>query len=235
MSTPNEELTMHAPAHGHEEHHPHLAHQFDDMEQQTESYTVGMWIFLVTEVMFFGGLFTAYIIYRNAYLTEFTAAHHQLDWKLGGLNTLILLTSSLTMALAVRSSMLNRWRAQIGFLTLTWLGALGFMVIKYFEYSSKIEHHLVPGPNFAMEGMPNRGAELFFSLYFAMTGLHGFHVLVGMVVIGILIVRTYINRKKYMDYMPIEMTGLYWHFVDLVWIFLYPMLYLVGQIDLGGH
>jgi cytochrome c oxidase subunit 3 len=193
-----------------------------------------MWIFLVTEVMFFGGLFTAYIIYRHLYTDAFTAAHHQLSWKLGGLNTFLLLSSSLTMALAVRSSMLGRWRAQMGFLGATWLGALGFMVIKYFEYKAKIDHHLVPGPNFHMEGVNETGAQLFFSLYFAMTGLHGFHVLVGMIVIGALIVRTYINRHKYMDYMPIEMTGLYWHFVDLVWIFLYPLLYLVGQIDMGS-
>lgn len=215
--------------HGHGHHDPLLSHQFEDMNQQNEAYTVGMWVFLITELMFFGGLFAAYIIYRSKYYDGFFAAHEHLDVILGGLNTLVLLTSSLTMALAVRAAMLRRYMAQIGFLTATWLCAAGFMVIKAIEYTSKYDHNLIPGVNFDTVGNPLPGAQLFYSLYFAMTGLHGFHVLIGMIVIGILIVRTWINRHKDMDYMPIEMTGLYWHFVDLVWIFLYPLLYLMGR------
>lgn len=216
--------------HGHGHHDPHLAHQFEDMNQQNESYTVGMWVFLVTELMFFGGLFAAYIIYRSNYYPGFFAAHEHLDWKLGGLNTLVLLTSSLTMALAVRAAMLKNYRAQIGFLSITFLCATGFMVIKAFEYYAKYEHRLIPGPNFDTATYSIPGEQLFYSLYFAMTGLHGFHVLIGMVVIGTFIIRAWINRKKDVDYMPLEMAGLYWHFVDLVWIFLYPLLYLIGKV-----
>ncbi|MFN8140353.1 MAG: cytochrome c oxidase subunit 3 family protein [Fimbriimonadales bacterium] len=205
----------------------HLGHQFEDLKQQIESYTVGMWIFLVTEVMFFGGLFTAYIVYRAKYPEGWFAGHHHLDWKMGGLNTLILLTSSLTMALAVRSAMVNKWRPQIGYLVVTMVLAFGFMVVKFFEYSAKFEHHVVPGPNFANKDVP--GEELFMGLYFAMTGLHGFHVLIGILVIGAIAVRTYNMRAVRQDFIPVELVGLYWHFVDIVWIFLYPLLYLISR------
>ena len=132
------------------------------------------------------------------------------------------------MAMAVRAAMLKQYMAQIGYLIFTFLCAGGFMVIKAIEYTDKYHHGLIPGANFDKAANPLPGSELFYSLYFAMTGLHGFHVLIGMIVIAIFIVRTWINRKKDMDYMPLEMAGLYWHFVDLVWIFLYPLLYLMG-------
>ena len=224
MSSPSEAIDA-----GHEGHDPHLSHQFEDMAQQNEAYTVGMWVFLVTELMFFGGLFAAYIIYRGKFSEGFVEAHHHLSVRLGGLNTAVLLTSSLSMALAVRSSMLGKWKAQIGYLLFTLGCAMGFMVIKAIEYTDKYNHHLIPGPSFDTTAFKHGGVELFYGLYFAMTGLHGIHVVIGILVISVLIVRTYINRYKNMDYMPIEMTGLYWHFVDLVWIFLYPLLYLIGR------
>jgi cytochrome c oxidase subunit 3 len=226
MKPSNEQVLEHG--HGHH-HDPHLSHQFEDMNQQNEAYTVGMWVFLVTELMFFGGLFAAYIVYRSQYYDGFYAGHEHLSVMWGGINTMVLLTSSFTMAMAVRAAMLRQYMAQIGFLVITFLCACGFMVIKAIEYTDKYNHHLIPGPNFDTVANPVPGTQLFYSLYFAMTGLHGFHVLVGMIVIAIFIVRTWINRKKDMDYMPVEMAGLYWHFVDLVWIFLYPLLYLMGR------
>jgi cytochrome c oxidase subunit 3 len=205
----------------------HLGHQFEDLKQQIESYTIGMWIFLVTEVMFFGGLFTAYIIYRAKFPEGWVHGHHHLDWRLGGLNTLILLTSSLTMALAVRAAMLNKWKPQVLFLVCTVLLAFGFMVVKYFEYSKKFREHIVPGPLFAHKDDP--GQELFMGLYFALTGLHGFHVLIGILVISAITIRTINMRKMRQDFIPVELVGLYWHFVDIVWIFLYPLLYLISK------
>lgn len=204
----------------------HLGHQFEDIKQQIESYTIGMWIFLVTEVMFFGGLFTAYIIYRAQYPEGFVNGHLHLDWVMGGINTLILLTSSLTMALAVRAAMLDKWKAQLRFLIITIMFAFGFMVVKYFEYASKFEKNVVPGANFAYKDDP--GQELFMGLYFAMTGLHGFHVLIGILVLSAICVRTYNMRRMRQDFIPVELVGLYWHFVDIVWIFLYPLLYLIA-------
>ncbi len=208
----------------------HVGHQFEDAEQQLDSYSAGMWLFLVTEVLFFGGLFLAYIIYRTRYPEAFVAAHHELDWQLGGLNTVILITSSLTMALGVRAAVLNRMKAVLGWLGLTFLCAGGFMVVKYIEYSAKFEHHLFPGPNFEFHhaGIDPGQAQMFFNLYFAMTGLHGAHVLIGMITMIILVIRLWVMRKQRIDFIPIELTGLYWHFVDLVWIFLFPLFYLVG-------
>ncbi|MCH8275310.1 MAG: cytochrome c oxidase subunit 3 family protein [Armatimonadetes bacterium] len=210
-----------------------LGHQFEDLEQQTEAYTVGMWVFLVTEVLFFGALFMAYIVYRSMYPQDFFAASGELDIALGGLNTAILITSSLTMALAVRSAMLDRWKAQIGYILATMGFAFAFLVIKYFEYSSKFEHHLFPGEHFDFKGENGEHAEMFFSLYFAMTGLHGIHVLVGILIMVALVYRTWRMRAQRQDYIPIELTGLYWHFVDIVWIFLYPLLYLIGPLGSG--
>lgn len=224
MQTSNEHAID---AHGH--HDPHLAHQFEDMGQQQESYTVGMWVFLVTELMFFGGLFAAYIVYRSKYYDGFFAGHEHLNIWYGFANTIVLLTSSLTMALAVRAAMLRKYMAQIGFLVITFLCAAAFMVIKAIEYKEKYDHNLIPGVHFDTVANPLPGSQLYYSLYFAMTGLHGIHVVIGMIVILVFIVRTWINRRKDMDYMPMEMGGLYWHFVDLVWIFLYPLLYLMGR------
>jgi cytochrome c oxidase subunit 3 len=206
-----------------------VGHQFEELGQQAEAYTVGMWIFLITELLFFGGLFTAYIVFRSHYPEMFAKAHEHLDKLMGGINTFVLLTSSFSMALAVRAAQLNKWRQQLYLISFTILCALAFMVVKYFEYSAKIQHGLVPGPNFneAYAGGPH--SSMFFGLYFAMTGLHGFHVLVGIIVMSVLMVRIYRMRNQRQDFIPVEMVGLYWHFVDIVWIFLYPLLYLIGS------
>jgi cytochrome c oxidase subunit 3 len=214
----------------------HLAHQFDHLEQQRQSTSLGMWMFLVTEIMFFGGIFTAYTVYRAAYATAFSAASHHLDIKLGGLNTAILITSSFTMAMAVRSAQLGRRKTQVAFLVMTLLFGLAFLGIKAVEYEHKFAEHLFPGPGFkfpaiGMHGEPidPRYARIFFSLYFALTGMHALHMVIGA---GLLV---WLIRKaargdltpEYHD--PIECTGLYWHFVDIVWIFLFPLLYLIGR------
>jgi cytochrome c oxidase subunit 3 len=216
-------------AHVSDTHLP-VAHQFEDEEQQFQSYSLGMWVFLAQELLFFGGLFTAFIVYRHLYFDAFVAAHHKLDWKLGGLNTLILLTSSLTMALGVRTAIRNNYKATIGWLLATCALAFGFMGVKYVEYSSKFAHNLWPAGDFVFkqEGIDAGGAQIFYGLYFTMTGLHGLHVLVGILIMGWLVFRIYFKRKEVVDYIPIELTGLYWHFVDLVWIFLFPLLYLIG-------
>jgi cytochrome c oxidase subunit 3 len=207
-----------------------VGHQFEDAEQQLDAYSAGMWLFLVTEILFFGGLFLAYIIYRTRYTEAFVAAHHELDWRMGALNTLVLITSSLTMALAVRAAVIDRWKQVLGWMAATFVLAGCFMVVKYFEYSAKFEHHLFPGPNFEFHhpGIDSGQAEMFFNLYFAMTGLHGAHVLIGMITMIILAIRLYVMRNQRTDFIPVELAGLYWHFVDLVWIFLFPLFYLVG-------
>jgi cytochrome c oxidase subunit 3 len=228
-------------------HELHLGHQFEEMEQQNDAYTVGMWAFVVQEIMFFGGLFAAYAVYRFDYAAEFTIAHHELNVPLGTLNTFVLLFSSFTMALAVRYAMLQERRKQIFFLLITIAFASTFMAVKYFEYSAKFEHHLVPGANFhfpdeeytknaemlSVMGITqeqlNQRAQLFFSFYFGMTGLHGLHVFIGIVILVVLVIRARKDKSPHQDYMPVEMFGLYWHFVDIVWIFLFPLLYLIGR------
>lgn len=205
--------------------------QYHDLEQQNESYIVGMWTFLVTEVMFFGALFLAYVLYRWKYQTVFWVAHNELDWKLGGVNTVILLISSYTVARAVRYAQLKQRKPQLICLGITIACAFGFLIIKYFEYSAKIEHHLVPGANFQWDvpGIPGNIAQIFFLLYFCMTGLHGIHVAAGILVIGALMYMTWKKYPQVESYIPTEMIGLYWHFVDLVWIFLYPLFYLIPR------
>jgi cytochrome c oxidase subunit 3 len=207
--------------------------QYVDVEQQSESYIVGMWTFLVTEVMFFGALFFAYVLYRWMYQPEFYTVHKLLDIKLGATNTVILLTSSLTMALGVHYAQLKRRCAQILCLLLTIACAFGFLVVKYFEYSHKIHSGLFPGAGFQWSaeqtGVQPSIAQMFFSLYFAMTGLHGLHVLVGILVIGGLTWLVWRKSPLVEDYVPTEMVGLYWHFVDLVWIFLFPLFYLLPK------
>lgn len=229
--------------HGHEHEHSPLYHQFVDMEQQNDSYIVGMWTFLVTEIMFFGALFLIYSLYRYAYTKDWYLAHEHLDWKLGGVNTFNLLVSSLAMALAVRAAQLKDKKGVLmGLGAVIGCGAV-FMGIKAVEYSSKFADNLYPGPTFTrtaevLHGANLDHAQLFYGLYFAMTGLHGVHVIVGMVIIGVL---ANMWRKGNLvvteDYMPTEMVGLYWHFVDIVWIFLYPLFYLMpnpGGLT-GGH
>jgi Heme/copper-type cytochrome/quinol oxidase, subunit 3 len=204
-------------------------HQFDSAAQQKSAATLGMWIFLITEVMFFGGLILTYSVYRNLYLSAFTAASAELNATLGGINTAVLLCSSFTMALAVRASQIGRSKVTTIFLILTILLGLGFLGIKAYEYNEKFQHHLVPGYNFQMEGPNAREAQIFFSLYFALTGLHALHMIIGVGILAVITFRAYRGRFSPDYYSPVEISGLYWHFVDIVWIFLFPFLYLIGH------
>ena len=210
-------------------HPPALAHQFDSLAQQSEATTLGMWVFLVTEVLFFGGLFCTYAIYRSWYPDAFAAASHELDVTLGTINTVVLITSSLTMALAVHAAQLGQRKALMWFLIVTMILGGVFLGIKSVEYYHKFAEHHVPGPDFRFEKEHLRHAQIFFSLYFVMTGLHAIHMIVG---IGIMLVMLYWswNGTITAEYSsPIEISGLYWHFVDIVWIFLFPLLYLIGR------
>ena len=223
-------VAIHPPGHGHTPHHPYLQHHFDNMEQQAEASTLGMWTFLVTEIMFFGGLFMAYLVYRWQSPLGFQEASHHLNIYWGAANTAILIISSLTMALAVRAAQTSQpVRTQIGWLVSTMVLGAAFLGIKAIEYTDKFRDHIVPGPYFQWEGLYPKPAEQFYSLYFAMTGLHALHMVIGL---GIMAVITWMASRKTFDseyYTPVEVAGLYWHFVDIVWIFLFPLLYLIGR------
>ncbi len=218
------------------EHHAGLKHQFENLEQQQDADTMGIWVFLVTEIMFFGGLFAAYAIYRWLYFVAFEGGSHILDVRLGALNTGVLISSSLTMALSVRSAQTGNRRALVLFLVLTMILGAVFLGVKAYEYDQKFVEHVVPGLDWAPEGdvlakLTPGGlghAQLFFIFYFAMTGLHAIHMIIGMGLLLHLVLR---GRKGTFtpDYFaPVEVVGLYWHFVDIVWIFLFPLLYLIG-------
>jgi cytochrome c oxidase subunit 3 len=207
----------------------YVAHHFDDAEQQHEASTLGMWLFLVTEIMFFGGVFTAYVIYRAAYPEVFAHASNHLDLLFGTINTGVLIASSLTMALAVHGAQVGKGDLLKTGLVLTILLGSVFLAIKAYEYGHKFHEGLVPGPYFTYSGADAKNAELFFSLYFAMTGLHALHMVIGISILLILVLQA--RRGMYGPHYstPIELTGLYWHFVDIVWIFLFPLLYLIGR------
>jgi cytochrome c oxidase subunit 3 len=217
-----------------------LAHHFDNLEQQREAGSLGMWLFLVTEIMFFGGLFTGYIIYRTQHPQAFAIASSTLDWKLGALNTVVLIVSSLTMALAVYFAQMGSRRSQIIFLVLTMVLGAVFLVVKGFEYADKFEHHHFPGLNFQWNeavpaGVSTHHIQMFYWIYFAMTGLHALHMIIGIGAMLFLIFYAYRGRYTPEYHAPIELTGLYWHFVDIVWIFLFPLLYLLGaHLTHGG-
>jgi len=231
-----------AGGHGHAAHHPKQQHHFHSMEQQFEASILGMWIFLVTEIMFFGGLFLAYIVYRFMYPQDWMAASNHLNVQMGAINTVVLICSSLTMVLAVRAAQVGSRKGQIVNLILTILFGTAFLVVKYFEYSEKFhisaEHGhpngtLVPGPTFEPT-LPVQ-QQIFFALYFIMTGIHALHMVVG---IGIMLVILWMAWRGTFSpdyYAPVEVSGLYWHFVDIVWIFLFPLLYLLGAHFGPGH
>jgi cytochrome c oxidase subunit 3 len=210
-------------------HHPKLQHHFDTMGQQAEASSLGMWVFLVTEIMFFGGLFMVYIVYRHLSPAGFQEASFELSRVWGTTNTAVLICSSLTMALAVRAAQTSQSRGtQVTFLLITMAFGFVFLGIKGIEYYDKFVHHHVPGPYFHWDGHYPKAAEQFYSLYFAMTGLHAIHMIIG---IGIMTVISIMAWRRTFDaeyYTPIEVAGLYWHFVDIVWIFLFPLLYLIG-------
>jgi cytochrome c oxidase subunit 3 len=206
----------------------HHAHHFDSAGDEFEASKQGMWLFLVTEVLMFGGLFVAYGIFRGLYPEMFHEAHKHLQVAMGATNTVFLITSSLTMVLAVGATQRGQRNRALAFLAITFLFGCGFLVVKYFEYSAKFHHGLLPGKYFVNEELTNPKTPLFFSLYFVMTGLHAFHVIVGMCLMVWLIKRTKNNEFSPEFYTPVELVGFYWHFVDLVWIYLFPLLYLVG-------
>jgi len=211
-------------------HHPALQHHFDNLEQQQDAATFGMWVFLVTEVLFFGGMFMAYTLYRYWYPDGWVAASHHLNVLLGAFNTAVLIGSSLTMALAVRAGQLGERRGQVLFLVLTILLGAVFLGVKVVEYADKFEHHLVPGPNFLFDDARYaRPAQIFFSVYFAMTGMHALHMIIGLGLLTWLLLNAIKGRFTREWNTPVEVVGLYWHFVDIIWIFLFPLLYLVGH------
>jgi cytochrome c oxidase subunit 3 len=213
----------------HAETHPKfLAHHFSEAEQQRESAKLGMWIFLITEVLLFSGLFTAYAVYRAWFPDMFINAHQYLNLTLGTINTIVLITSSVTIALAIRSMQLNNRKQTIIFIMLTLLLAATFLVIKYFEYSHKFHLGQLPGKYYTFTGVEGTNPHVFFSVYFLLTGLHGIHVIAGMIAIGWVLRRTIKNHFSAEYYTPIENVGLYWHLVDLIWIYLFPLLYLIG-------
>jgi cytochrome c oxidase subunit III len=211
------------------EHHPALRHHFVTLDQQRESSTLGMWLFLLTEIMFFGGLFTGYGIYRFMYPEAWKEASHHLDVTLGAINTAVLIFSSLTMALAVHAAQLGKKNLLILFLIATLVLGLVFLGIKTKEYADKFEHHLVPGTDFHFEGSWARQAMLYYCFYFAMTGMHAVHMIIGMVGLLMLIRMAAKDVFSAQYHTHIELFGLYWHFVDIVWIFLFPLLYLIGR------
>ena len=241
--------------HGHDHaHHPALQHHFSTMSQQREAGVLGMWVFLLTEVLFFGGLFITYTLYRMWYYEAFAAASKSIEITPGLINTVVLIGSSLTMALSVRASQTNKRQATVNWLIATIILGSVFLGIKVYEYADKFEHHHVPGPSFqfasehgaegaAHEAAPAEGGhevtmgpdqlqrttQIFFSLYFVMTGLHALHMIVGIVILFIITWMAHKGRFDSEYHAPVEMTGLYWHFVDIVWIFLFPLLYLVER------
>jgi cytochrome c oxidase subunit III len=204
-----------------------LQGHFRDLPQQHEASSLGMWVFLVTEIMFFGGMFLAYTVNRAAYPAAFAEASRELNVRLGAFNTAVLICSSLTMALAVRAAQTGKRRSIIVYLSSTMaLGAI-FLAIKAVEYAEKFSHHLVPGRNFIFPGPYAAQAQLYFSLYFAMTGTHAVHMIIGEGILLVLLIEACKLRYTPEYNTPVEMTGLYWHFVDIVWIYLFPLLYLI--------
>lgn len=206
-----------------------LAHQFDDIDQQREASTLGMWIFLATEVLFFGGLFLGYAVYRTLYPDAFGEASRHLDAVLGAVNTAVLLCSSLTMAMGVYEAQAGNRKMMNRFIGLTmFLGAV-FLAIKFYEYYEKAHEGLIPGVNFMWEGTDPRHASMFFLFYFIMTGMHALHMAAGL---GLMAALLWLSRKGRFSpayYTPVELGGLYWHFVDVIWVFLYPLLYLIER------
>jgi cytochrome c oxidase subunit 3 len=227
-----------------DESKPLLMSHFDDLEQQHNASNLGMWFFLATEVMFFSGLIAAYTVYRALSPVEFHAASRHMNKWLGFGNTLVLLSSSLTMAMAVRESQLGNLKRVYWFLVATAVLGAAFLGVKAFEYSIEINHHLFPGPHFQipaedLEHMQEEAAkktnydlvpgrfQMMFVLYFFMTGVHAFHMIIG--IAAVLIMAWLVRRRWFSGYgtTQIEVMGLYWHFVDVVWVFLYPLLYLI--------
>ena len=225
--------------HHEEEHHPELLHHFATEEQQRDASNLGMWVFLATEVMFFGGLFCAYLIYRRWYFPDFAAASKSINMAMGATNTVVLICSSLTVVLAVWAAQTARRTLLLVSLAATMLLGLAFLGIKSIEYKDKFEEHHVPGASFSFNSVPVPGhpgeyanprhAQIFFSLYFVMTGLHALHMIIGLGIFAWLFYAAWKGRFTPEYHTPIEIGGLYWHFVDIIWIYLFPLLYLIDR------
>jgi cytochrome c oxidase subunit III len=213
-----------------------LQHHFADMEQQRETSTFGMWMFLLTEIMFFGGLFCAYLVYRASYYQAFVEGSGKMNIGLGATNTAVLICSSLSMALAVRAAQTGKRKLMAWLLFVTIIFGFGFLGIKAIEYHEHWTNHEFPGPTFHFEtGNPNHPAtdpvhtEIYFSLYWAMTGLHALHMVIGIGLVLWIMIAGLRGAYGPIYYSPVENVGLYWHFVDLVWIYLFPLLYLISK------
>jgi cytochrome c oxidase subunit III len=223
----------------HEVHNPALVHQFSDAQQQKNAASLGMWLFLVTEIMFFGGMFCAYLIYRLQHFNAFAAGSQQLSIKLGAFNTAVLIVSSLTVVLGVKAAEAGKRKLLVGYLVVTVLLGLTFLVVKGFEYREKFEKHHVPGPTFNFTdkfddngkqyAVDPKAAELFFSLYFVMTGMHALHMIIGCGLFTVLAILAWKGHYTSAYNTPIENAGLYWHLVDIIWIYLFPLLYLISR------
>ncbi len=205
-----------------------VPHHFDSAKQAFDASKLGIWIFLVTEILLFGGLFVAYIVLRALYPVAFHESSHHLNRVMGAINTVVLICSSFTMAMAINATRRDDPNRANQYLLTTFFCAVIFMVIKYMEYAHKFHEGMLPGLHFTYAGIEHPHAALFFSLYFMMTGLHGIHVLVGMGLIMWCLIRSNKGHFGSEYYTPVEMTGIYWHLVDLIWIYLFPLLYLVG-------
>jgi cytochrome c oxidase subunit 3 len=220
-----------AEPHGHGHHHPFLQHHFEDMGQQHEASTLGMWFFVAQEILFFGGIFCAYFIYREMYPAAWKLGSHHQNWRIGAANTIVLIGSSLTMALAVWGAQQAKRSFTALMLILTLLLGGLFVGVKGYEYSEHIHEGLFPGSAFTFVEHDNPqltpGVELFMTFYFVMTGLHALHMIIGAGLLIYFIKRTLRGDWGPEYYSPVEIMGLYWHFVDIVWIFLFPLLYLV--------
>lgn len=226
------------PPHG----HPMLQHHFEDMQQQRTASSLGMWVFLLTEIMFFGGMFMAYMIYRYWYYDAFVLGSTSLNIWIGAINTGVLILSSLTMAMAVHSAEIGKRKALIIYLVFTMLLGLVFLSLKGVEYHDKYVEHHIPGESFHFNTLTlangvekavtvDQGhAQLFFSLYFMLTGMHALHMIIGVGLLTALLIMAGRGMFSAGYHTPVENIGLYWHFVDIVWIFLFPLLYLISRI-----
>jgi cytochrome c oxidase subunit 3 len=237
MSTTTVELPH--GGHGEHPHDPHQQHHFATMEQQTDTAKIGMWLFLATEVLLFGGLFVGFGLMQSRYPREFVEAHEHLQRPLGALNTVVLLISSWTMVLAVNAARTNQRTRTIRFLALTILCAFIFLGVKYFEYTHKFEEGLLPAMFYkhaenllpACPAVPvpgcTHGYATFFAFYFMMTGLHGIHIVGGIVALTWILLRARKGEFSNAYYTPVDLVGLYWHIVDMIWIYLFPLYYLI--------
>ena len=234
----------------HSEHPPFQRHHFETIGQQRDAVSFAMWLFLLTEVMFFGGLFTAYLIFRNWYYPAFVQGSHQLNIGWGTANTAVLITSSLTLAMGVWCAETKRKGGLVLYLGLTFILGVAFLGIKSIEYSEKWEKHHIPGIRYSVQSFVDpasdpevynvyhdkplgldmaRHTELYFFLYFAMTGMHALHMIIGIAILGFMIVRAQAGAYTSGNIAFVENFGLYWHFVDIIWIFLFPLLYLISR------